>query len=190
MINITSDFKNFSKLLCNLADTGYIVLAEIFRPVIGRKFYSNQYNRTNLVIETGISEEDIRKAAAEPGGSPCLSVENFEKLVRILNDGKLLKNINQEANNVVEMFDKLNLTYWTGTRGESKTPMVSVYDPAKKVEKPEPPVVDKSLDFLTKPIEEFEKKAPAKQEQKPQATVVAQQDTAIDGVNPDEVTPF
>jgi hypothetical protein len=68
--------------------------------------------------------------------------------------------------------------------------MVSVYDPAKKVEKPEPPAVDKSLDFLTKPIEEFGKTAPAKQEQTPQATVVAQQDTAIDGVNPDEVTPF
>ena len=189
MINITSDFKNFSKLMCNLADTGYIVLKEIFRPVIGRSFYSKDFKRTNLVIENGISEEDIRKASSQPGGSPCLSVANFEKLIRILKDGGFLKNTNPDAKDVEEMFDKLNLSYWTGTKGESKTPMVSVYDPAKKVEKPEPPKVDKGLEFLTKPIEEFEKAKPAQQTQAtPQATVVTQGQT--DAVNPDEVPPF
>src|SRR5210317_1065634 len=190
MINITSDFKNFSKLLCNLADTGYIVLSEIFRPIIGRSFHSDRYNRTNLVIESGISEEDIREAAAQSGGSPCLSVDNFEKLIRILNDGGFLKNINQEAKDVEEMFSKLNLSYWTGTKGDSNTPMVSVYDPGKKVEKPEPPKVDTGLDFLTKPIEEFDKKDDDQKSHPAAQATVAAQETPVNGVNPDEVMPF
>lgn len=147
MSNVTSDKKNFSKLLCNLADAGYINPEELFPSITAREFHSKQYNRTNLVIEKGLVWEDIK--AASEGGNPCLSYQSFQNLIRLLNDSGKLHGINQEAEDIKGMFDKVRISLWTGRNDQA---MISVYNIGDS-ETREEPDVDTGLDFLTAPAE-------------------------------------
>jgi hypothetical protein len=184
-IRITSDRKNFCTLLCNLATLGYIDPKEMFPPIAIRDFYSDQYKRNNLVVEQGITWEEVQEHANEGGklGTPCLSKASFENLIRSLSDAKLLHGTNQEANSLTELFDKARVSLWVGRNDQD---MVSIFVPGENTEQNQREVED-TLDFLTAPQEEAETAAaPATTEtteEKPQSTQVAE------GIatNPDDI---
>ena len=185
---VTSDRKNFCTLLCNLATLGYIKPEEMFPPVAIREFYSDQYKRNNLVVEQGMSWEEVQAYAAEGdrAGTPCLSKASFENFVKALNDAKLLHGLNQEANSITELFDKARVSLWVGRNDQD---MVSIFVPGQNTEQNQREVED-NLDFLTAPDEAEEAATPeatteTTTEKKPQTTQIA------DGkaVDPDEL-PF
>lgn len=173
-MRITSDKRNFAKLLCNLEKLGYINHEEVFPKVSIREFYSDKYNRNNLVVENGTTWKDIQ--AASEGGNPCLSYSSFQNLIKLLNNAGLLHNTNKEAKDIEEMFDKARVSLWTGRQDQS---MISIYVPGENTEKPAPEV-DTGLGFLT------EADTPA---EKPEdiADVAAATTVATGAVNPDDI---
>ena len=161
-MRITSDKKNFSKLLVNLAKAGYIKAEELFNNIVIREFHSDQYSRDNLVVEQSTTWENVEKSSE--GGNPCISWKSWQSLTKMLAQAGKLHGVNTDAKDVKEAFDKLTIHLWTGSKNNQT--MITVYLPSEETERVEPDE-DTSMTYLTAPDEE-----PAEEIQVPPATAV------------------